>query len=347
MDEMICLIPAYEPDDKLTQTVREGLAAGISRFLIVNDGSSEASRRIFDELRSLGAVVIEHGKNRGKGAALKTGISYVAENWPEVKGIVTADADGQHRVSDILNIFDEMEKNPSELTLGVRDFSGDHVPGRSRLGNAITSFIFRLMTGIRLRDTQTGLRGIPRMYFETSLRSEGDRYEYELNILLDLAAANVHFNQVPIETIYINENKSSHFRVIRDSFLIYRRPLTFALMSLSCSVLDIGAFALFSTVVFSGSDDMIVPSTVIARVISGLTNFLLNKNLTFRSRGNSLAQTARYLALFVAVMLLSGVIVRSLSFIPLPHWIIKMPVDLCLFFVNYFGQKLWVFRKRK
>ncbi|MBQ1768086.1 MAG: bifunctional glycosyltransferase family 2/GtrA family protein [Oscillospiraceae bacterium] len=344
MSETICLIPAYEPDEKLLKLVREGLSAGAGPFLIVDDGSSESCGEVFSELEAMGVTVLRHEKNMGKGAALKTGIGYVAENLPLVTGIVTADADGQHKVSDIIRVRDEMDARPSELILGVRSFTGDGVPRRSRTGNRLTTFVFRLMTGIRLSDTQTGLRGIPRMYFETALKVEGGRYEYEMNFLLDMAAANVHFTEVPIETVYIENNKSSHFRVIRDSFLIYRRPLTFALSSLSCSLIDIVAFALFSGVLFSGRDSMIIPATVMARVLSGLTNFILNKLVTFRARGHSLIQTVKYLALFVTVMLLSGAFVSLLSFLPAPRWLIKIPVDLCLFFVNYVGQKKWVFK---
>ena len=316
MSETICLIPAYEPDEKLLKLVREGLSAGAGPFLIVDDGSSESCGEVFSELEAMGVTVLRHEKNMGKGAALKTGIGYVAENLPLVTGIVTADADGQHKVSDIIRVRDEMDARPSELILGVRSFTGDGVPRRSRTGNRLTTFVFRLMTGIRLSDTQTGLRGIPRMYFETALKVEGGRYEYEMNFLLDMAAANVHFTEVPIETVYIENNKSSHFRVIRDSFLIYRRPLTFALSSLSCSLIDIVAFALFSGVLFSGRDSMIIPATVMARVLSGLTNFILNKLVTFRARGHSLIQTVKYLALFVTVMLLSGAFVLRIKKMP-------------------------------
>ena len=109
-----------------------------------------------------------------------------------------------------------MREHPEGLVLGVREFAGK-IPFRSRLGNVWTRALFRLVTGISLRDTQTGLRGIPRGLFERLLGIPGDRYEYELRMLVDARFHPSPPLQVPIETVYIDGNKSSHFRPFEDT----------------------------------------------------------------------------------------------------------------------------------
>ena len=347
MDSIVCLIPAYEPDEKLLGVVREGLAAGLRHILIVDDGSGEAYSEIFSEAGALGAEVIGYEENKGKGFALRTGFQHILDAMPGIKGCVTADADGQHTTADILRIANEVIEHPDKLTLGCRGFDTDNVPFKSRLGNSITATIFRLLTGIRCDDTQTGLRGIPVGLLPEALKIEGNRYEYEMNCLMAAAEKEIEFNMIRIETVYIDDNSSSHFRVIRDSFLIYRRPLTFVSISLGCSLMDLILFTVFHELVFARADDMILSSTVLARIISGTMNFTLNKKLTFRASGSTLPQTAKYIVLFMFIMLASGNLVSLLSFLPLPTVVIKIFVDVCLFFVNYTVQKKWVFREKK
>lgn len=343
----VVLVPAYEPDEKLLRMVEEGLAAGVPRFVVVDDGSPQRCGQWFQKLEALGVSVCRHPKNRGKGEAIKTGIRYVLDTWPQCPGIVTADADGQHATADILKLLAALPDCPQGLLLGVRDFSGREAPLNSRLGNRVTSLVFRLLTRRRCPDTQTGLRGIPAALFPLALEAEGSRYEYEMNFLLEVAAQKREIRAVPIATIYLDGNRSSRFRVVRDSFLIYRRPLTFALVALLSTGVDFGAFYLILWLCFAGDPAKALAATIPARVLSGVVNFVGNKTLTFRSQGKALPEMLRYLALFVAVMLLSGNLVAWLSALPVPVLLVKAAVDAGLFVCNYWVERRWVFRARK
>lgn len=342
--DIAVLIPAYEPDGHLLATVKGVLAEGLGPVVVVDDGSSPDRAAYFDGLEELGVFVCRHSRNLGKGAAIKTGVRYISEHFQRCRGAVTADADGQHSPADIRRVAERTGRTDT-LVLGVRDFSQEGVPLGSLVGNRVTSVIFRLITGVSCPDTQTGLRGIPARLFPLALSTEGERYEYEMNFLLDAAERGYSIEMTPIRTIYIDQNRASHFRMFRDSFLIYRRPLTFLAGSAASSLVDLAAFWLFSHFLFRDDRSYLFSASVLARLISGCVNFFLNKKLTFRSRGNTARESGRYLCLFLAVMLISGKAVALLSWAPIPALWIKAAVDAVLFVVNYFVQRKWVFRR--
>jgi hypothetical protein len=213
----------------------------------------------------------------GKGAALKTGFRYAAYTYPDCIGYVTADADGQHTVEDILRVAEFLKKHPEKLILGKREFSHGNVPARSAWGNRITSFIYLLNTGRRCEDTQTGLRGIPSIYVDLCLSIAGDKYEYEMNMLLEMGRKEIPFKYVPIETIYIDGNASSHFHPVRDSVRIYLNIFKYSLSSLLSAIADILLFTLLVSIFFGKTTVGVLEATVIARVISGCVNFSFNK----------------------------------------------------------------------
>jgi len=345
LEETAVLIPAYEPDEYLLKTIQELLSMRFGLIAVVDDGSSPSCMAYFDALEALGVSVFHHDRNRGKGAAIKTGILYISQRFPCCKAIVTADADGQHAPGDIRRVAECAVRAGDSLVLGVRDFSQKNIPQKSRLGNRITSMIFRTITHISCPDTQTGLRGIPAVLFPLALAAEGERYEYEMNFLLDAAGEKIRFEMVPIRTIYIDQNRASHFRVIRDSFLIYRRPITFLLGSAASSLIDLTAFYVFLRFLFQNDRTYLFLSSVLARVISGCFNFFFNKNITFRQEGNTLRQSLRYLCLFLAVMFLSSKALELLGWLPVPALLIKVVVDTLLFIANYVLERKWVFRK--
>jgi dolichol-phosphate mannosyltransferase len=220
MSQHIVAIPAYNPDGRLLRLVEELRDSFEPFILVVDDGSAEASRDVFASLEEMGLKVLKHEVNKGKGAALKLAASYVLENFPG-KGFVAADADGQHKPEDILGVCLEMEKNPDSLILGVRDFSRKGIPMKSKLGNRLASLAFLITTGQRVADTQTGLRGMPASFMEEFSLIQGDRFEFEMNAL-STAAKKLGIVQVPIQTIYEDNNKGTHFRAIEDSVMICR-----------------------------------------------------------------------------------------------------------------------------
>lgn len=219
---MIVVIPAYEPDEKLLGVLRDFTAQTTYPIVVVNDGSSDACRPVFDAVSAFERVtLLEHEVNKGKGAAMKTAFAYIADHFPASEGVITVDADGQHLLADCLKVCAEYEAHPTLLVTGSRQFQGK-VPLRSRFGNAITRGVFHLTTGKRVYDTQTGLRAFSVSRIPEMLALQGDRYEYEIHQLLFCCTKGTGVYEVPIETVYIDDNQSSHFDTLRDSAKIYK-----------------------------------------------------------------------------------------------------------------------------
>jgi glycosyltransferase involved in cell wall biosynthesis len=342
----VLLIPAYNPDERLIQLVEElqSLSAGGMTILVVDDGTVPSLQWIFEKLRTCyRCECIRHDKNRGKGAALKTGIKHILEKYPNAKGMVSADADLQHLPRDILRIAETLEENPGSFILGSRRFNGKRVPFKSKWGNQITSSVVYLLTGIPNLDTQTGLRGIPSKYAGTCAGIRGDHFEYEMEVLLLMAAKQVPFIKVPVTTVYTEGNRSTSFHAIRDSLLIYRNILKFGASSLISAGLDLVLFALLSTLVFGKTAGGIMAATVAARIGSGLCNFTLNRLLVFKSRGSALDRGIKYLILFIVVMLASGAITGLLSSMGFPSLAAKVLTDSFLFVLSYAVQRRLIF----
>lgn len=217
-DQIVVLIPAYNPDYRLPLLVRE-LLCSFRHIVVVDDGSSDGQEN-FSQLSNTSVVLLRHLSNQGKGAALKTGFTWIMKNLPSVIGVVTADADGQHKLKDIISVAGNISDESQGLVLGVRAFKGD-VPIRSRFGNGCTRIVFSLLTGLRIKDTQTGLRGIPIGLLGRIVSIAGNRYEYEMRMLADCKWHQSKPLQIDIETVYLDDNASSHFNPIRDSYKIW------------------------------------------------------------------------------------------------------------------------------
>ena len=403
MGKIVVLIPAYKPEEKMLKLLESlsgfsgGSAAGdrrgkeentgintekavsaetaeIDGIVIVDDGGQEEYRALFDAAEAMGCRVVHHEVNRGKGAAIRTGIREAMECFGADVHVVTADADGQHLPKDILRVaravLDHNARGDAAgpvLVLGVRDFSGRDVPARSRLGNRITAAFFRLSTGTSCGDTQTGLRGIPAALLPLSLETEGDRYEYEMNFLTE-AVRKADLVQIPIETVYEEGNRTSHFRPVRDSMLIYKKPLRYAASAAGSAAVDWALFLillrLFGVSAFTsgtaGAAQGVAgaagtaaraagAAAAAARIGSGLFNFELNRRWSFQSKGQAGREAVRYLLLFGGNMLCNAGIVSAFSYAGMPAALGKAAADVTLFIVNYHVQKRWVFgspRKR-
>ncbi|MGY0007536.1 glycosyltransferase family 2 protein [Micromonospora sp. I033] len=223
---MIVLVPVYRPGDRLPRLVGD-LAAALpsAHVVVVDDGSGPTAAGVLAAAREQGATVLRRRANRGKGVVLKTGFRYVAGHHPG-HDVVCVDADGQHRIPDVVRVADRM-RGTGALALGVRRFDGE-VPLRSRFGNAATRVAFRLATGRHVRDTQTGLRAYPAGLLGWLRTVPGERFEYEMNVLLHAARAGRPIEQVPIATHYRGGNASSHFSSVADSARIYAPLVRFA-----------------------------------------------------------------------------------------------------------------------
>ena len=350
----IVIIPMLNPDEKAIEVIDGVIAKGFNKIVVVNDGSEEEYLEPFRYAESLPeCVVLTHKVNKGKGRALKTAFTYIMENEPDCSAVVTVDGDNQHRPEDIYACVKLMWEHPDDMVLGCRDFSGLDLPLRSKIGNNITTFVFRTLCGVKITDTQTGLRVIPAKYLKIMNEIEGERYEYETNMLLALKKYNIPYRQQSIQTIYIADNESSHFNPIIDSIKIYKVIFKYMFGSLAASAIDILCFTLFLFIFnhFFKPGLSILISTILARGISSMSNCIYNKKMVFKSKASMKRVLLRYYTLCVCQTAVSyfGVagITRLLGVgsITILVTVIKMIVDTVLFFVSYFIQKGWVYKE--
>lgn len=337
------LIPAYEPGERLPALVAALLAGDPAlHVLVVDDGSGTAYAEIFARAEAAGAGVLRHDRNRGKGVALKTGFAHAQRVFPG-EDVVTADADGQHAVADVLAIAAELRAAHGEpgapVILGCRAFEG-RVPLRSRFGNAVARGLFRAAAGWRLSDTQTGLRGIPAAALPWLLEVPGERFEYEQRVLLGLRRAGFEAREHRIETVYLEGNASSHFRPVLDSLRVMLPVVVFAASSLLAFTID--AVALFILQALTG---MLVPSIIAARLLSASVNFWLNRRVVFLRRGRErLGRQVVQYALLAALLLASNIVwISYLTDLGVPLWAAKGITELVLFFTSYRVQRGVVF----
>ncbi len=352
-ENIVFIIPALNPDEKLLHAVQELKREGFDRFLVVNDGSCPDSLRFFEQAEALGCVVFHHYKNMGKGRALKNAFNQVYYQFPDFEAVVTLDADGQHLTKDVISVAKKAVENPECLILGSRSFGKD-VPLRSKFGNNLTKHVMRLFCNLKISDTQTGLRGFSRHILSAFLTSKGERYEYETNMLLDTKELDIRIIEVPITTVYIDENSSSHFNPVKDSLRIYSQFLKYILASLASLVIDISLFTVFVQLLKGTgyNEYRIYISTVAARAISSFVNFLINRNTVFKSKGAARTQTAKQIVLYYLLVVIN-VVASSLAvnyIVKILLWnetLVKVCVDTVLFFLNYIVQRELIFRKRK
>ena len=355
------VLPSLDPDDKLIAVVDGLLEYGFSDIILVNDGSKQENLHYFTDLAAQHPEIhlLHHEVNKGKGAALKNAFRYFLENRPEGYGVVTVDGDNQHHPEDTRACCEKMLET-GNIVLGCRDFTLDHVPARSRFGNQTTSVIFKIFVGMTLSDTQTGLRAIPRKQLKTLVEVSGDRFEYETNMLLAMKTNALAFDEVKIRTVYIEENASSHFHPIRDSWRIYKLILAhffrYTLSSIFSAVIDTAGYALLTVLLRGFLHDFALTavSGVAARVVSSLFNFFMNKNLVFKTKVSTSKAMAKYYALALPqmaaqVLLTQGVyallnIADTATGLRTLIYAIVMSV---LYVVSFMIQQRWVFAPQK
>ena len=349
--KILVVIPSLDPDDRLLEVIRGVQEKGFTDILLVDDGSAPENQHYFDEGAALGCEVLHHGVNKGKGRALKTAFEWFMQNRPDAAGVVTIDGDNQHLPKDIAACVDVMFAQKKDvLVLGVRDFNLPHVPPKSRFGNKLTSSVFRLFCGLKVSDTQTGLRVFPRGIIPKMIEVSGERFEYETNMLLVCKQADIPLVEQTIETVYINANETTHFHPVKDSLRVYGIIIKFFLSSLLSFLLDYGLFNLFYALFKKGAlaSHRLFFATALARILSSLFNFTVNRKAVFRSDAPLATTMARYyilwgfqlLASFGLVKLLSGIFGEGGAVVA----ILKLIVDMFLYFVNFRVQQAWVFK---
>ena len=349
MKNISVIIPAYKPDEKLLDTINSILEIGFSDIIVVDDGGGKEFDKIFDEVSNISeCTLLRHAENKGKGAALKTAMQYFCDNRKNMIGAVTVDADGQHLAKDIKAVCECMAKKGT-IVFGCRDFSGDNVPARSKFGNKVTINIVRLFFGLKVSDTQTGLRAFPRDIIPEMLTVKGERYEYETQMLYYMSKRGIAFNEVKIETVYLDDNSSSHFRPIRDSIRIYSLVIKYLLSSLAATVVDELAFLLLKHYEFFALP--FLPDTFtasfIARAISSIVNYLINAKAVFGDKVNK-KTILKYCTLVIVQVTVSAAAVYAIEHLlsidnAFISTLIKLIVDAILFFFSFRIQHKWVF----
>ncbi len=347
--QIVLLIPAYQPQEILLNLVEQLLSLDtqeiITQFVIVNDGSHYAHNALFEQLAILPKVtVLHHAVNLGKGAALKTGFNYILLNFPELKTVVTADADGQHLAADILKIAQAaLETTQTILILGTRQFS-QKIPLRSLIGNQITRLVVRFFTGLNLKDTQTGLRAYPPELIRYILRIAINGYDFEMENLVRAKEfiSSLVLQEIPIQTVYENGNKNSHFNPLLDSMRIYFVFLRYCgaglLTALTDNLVFIVAFMLSANV---------LNSQILSRSCGALISFVLGFRIVFKSTNNPVYALFKFVLLVILFGFISYGMIQFLNQeFGINIVVAKILAELILFIASFAIQRSFIFGQR-
>ena len=341
----VIVIPAYEPDENLVCLTR-GLVEKGYCVVVTDDGSGESYRPVFEQIWE-NAIVLTHQKNMGKGQAIRTALRYIKDHIPEAQTIAVADADGQHDIADVEHVMAVASVNKDSLVLGARSFGAD-IPKASRVGNLITRKIFQLLSGIRVSDTQTGLRAFSGKLAELFLTVQGDRYEYEMNVLCFCVKKRIPILEIPVKTIYHDkENSCSHFHKLRDSLRIYHQIIRFALSSGSSFMLDYILFGLLCFL-FGEYRFGVLCSNVTARICSAVFNYQINARYVFHEQDNGRKTALSYFILALAILLCNNLVLTFyMKILLIGPMTAKIFTELTLFLVSFAVQNFWIFHHRR
>jgi len=356
LNKISVIIPSLDPTDTLINVVTELIGSGFDDIIIINDGSESRYSGYFEALEKLEeCTVLTHAENKGKGAALKTAFEFFIRHRQGKLGVITADSDGQHLTSDVVKCACAMIDTNGPVIMGVRDFKKDGVPARNSFANRLTALSLRILFGVKLRDSQTGLRGIPAGHIPFLLHVAGNRFEYETNMLIELERSRIPFLEVEIETVYAEGLMyHTHYRPLTDSVIIFSRIFRYASSSILSFLVDISIFWLairFLSDYFGALN--ILFATVTARIVSSFINYNANRSLVFNHKEGYVNPLWRYYALACMIMLMSaGALwgLALLSGVVSSAWLLtllKILVDAMLFFASYHIQRIWVFRRVK
>jgi glycosyltransferase involved in cell wall biosynthesis len=340
MSKIIFLIPSYQPTALFCELLEEFRQMDPSPVVVVDDGSDSAYSELFQRAaRVRDIVILKNAVNLGKGAALKHGMNHVLVNYPDCMGVVTADADGQHAADDILKVATELRSRSTEVIFGSRDFKRD-VPFRSKIGNVVSHYVYRLLVGLNLTDTQTGLRGVPRRLMELSLGIHSNRYEFETEQIIAAKAAGFKFTEVPIRTLYIDNNSSSHFHPILDSFRIYFVLLRYALSSIATALTDLIMFY-----ILTANGMALLSANMSARAVALWLQFVLLKKYVFKSKAGM-----SIFAAYVAYVFFSGYLSAAMQAQFAEHFFVssllaKVVVESVIWIFNFMFLRDIIFRK--
>ncbi len=331
------IVPAYNPDEKLIGVIEDIKSYNIDRIIVVNDGSKEECNKIFDAIEK-DATILVHKENRGKGIAVKTAMKYIRDLRIEDK-VLIVDADGQHKMSDGIKLIEALELGKREFVTGRRNFKAE-MPLKSKVGNLINKYTFMMLSGKKVSDTLNGLRAFGTDLIDFLLSIEGERYEYEINVLVQCVKNKVEIKEVDIDVLYFEGNKSSHFRALIDSVRIYGTMFVYLGSSLISFVIDYISFLIMLFIT-----NHLVVSNIVARLISATCNFILNSKVVFRKKKITLKQVLQYVLLAICVLAVNTTLLHIITDkLPMPA-ITKIITEVVICIFNYIIQKKVIFKK--
>lgn len=338
------VIPAYNPDEQLLEVVKNIQKSSDNKIFIINDGSKKDSQHIFNILQTdstfKDVILLEHAVNLGKGAALKTIFNYILVNFPEIEGVVTLDSDGQHSIDDCLHILQTLENTPNSFVLGYRTFS-KNIPLKSYIGNNISKFIYKIILGRSFKDTQTGLRGLSRSFMKQCLTIKSNRFEFETEQLAIAVNNNINIIEIPIQTIYIENNKASSFRPLVDSFRIYFILFRYGLSSIVTAVVD---FIVFMIALSLGANILI--ANMFARTASIGVQFALLDKFVFHTKAKILKFILFAIYVYVMGIISAMTQISVIENLGISVVATKVIVEGILFFINFAFLRLYIFTKK-
>ncbi len=339
---LIALIPAYNPSpDLLNYLYQIRTQQVFQHIVVVNDGSRSDCDTLFQALPPE-VTLLNHATNQGKGAALKTGLNHIGYQYPDALGVVTIDADGQHTVEDACRVAQALIEHKDHLIIGGRKFDKG-TPWRSLIGNFFTRHAFRLVVGLNLFDTQSGLRGIPKNMIKHLLHIEANGYEFELDMLIRSKHWGIPVLEIPIQTVYIEGNKHSSFRPLQDSLRIYFVLLRFSLIAVLSALVDYGIFILIYYLVH--------PSVLFAltggRIVSTAFNYFNVRRYAFRADTSHWRTVPKYLILACFSGVMAWLLITE--FMAKLHWHVvtaKVIAEAIMFVVNFLIQRDFIFKRK-
>lgn len=288
----VVLIPTYNNAGTLAQVISD-VKEYASDVIVVNDGSTDNTADILTAIEDI--RIISYAENRGKGYALKLGLSKAYE-WG-YRYAITIDSDGQHYADDIAVFVERIEQSPDTLLIGARNLTADNMPSKNTFANKFSNFWFKIETGQSLSDTQSGYRLYPLEKLQ-NIRLITRRYEFEVEIIVRAAWRGVKVENVPIKVYYAPDDKRvSHFRPLRD----------FTRISLLNSVLVLYALLVYYPWRFVRS---LTPDNI---------HHFIDKHITHSSDSNAKMAAAMGLGVFCGIvplwgyqMILAGVVAHLL-----------------------------------
>lgn len=306
-NEILIIIPAYNPPIKLFEALLTKLEGAFKHVLIVNDGSDESFNDFFKKLEKK-YHVLKHEYNLGKGEAIKTAYKFAYDNYKDVLAYVVIDCDNQHDIEDMINCCKAAIERPDSLVIGVRDFSLDTVPFKSKAGNKITRLMFKWLFNKDITDTQTGLRAISPTIVNKLLAVSGSRYNYELKCLITCCEENIPIVEVPIKTIYIENNKESRFNPVKDSFIIYKEFINYYLRLFIPYLISLLVFLIVFYFMNSNND---LKALIIVNIIAGIINIVTNIIMNYRNiyKHNNLGNNLVYILKKILKIFIAGFII--------------------------------------